>query len=72
MSDTEKSLVALAKENPFRFFATEELSVLTGLSVDAIRLLMRKGAPFVSKKSRPELLMEWLTSQRCKVEDSED
>jgi hypothetical protein len=44
----------------FRFLNTKKLPEAMDLSKDAIRKLAEWGAPFISKKSHPELLFDWI------------
>lgn len=54
-------------EQPYRFLNTEELAAEMDLSVSAIRALQRFGAPFISKKSHPRILLEWMARHPEKV-----
>jgi hypothetical protein len=44
-----------------------ELASAMNLSVTAIRALQRWGAPFISKKSHPRLLLEWMARNPDKL-----
>lgn len=53
--------------SPYRFMRTPELAREMNLSEDAIRALASWGAPFVSMKSHPELLFEWIKMNPGKI-----
>ncbi len=45
---------------PFAFLSTADLAKAMGLSETAIRALQSWGAPFIAKKSHPELIFDWI------------
>jgi hypothetical protein len=47
--------------------STPELAKEMGLSQEAIRALMNWGAPFLAKKSHPELLFDWIKKHPEKI-----
>lgn len=51
----------------FKFLNTEELAEAMDLSVSAIRALQGWGAPFIAKKSHPELLFDWIKKHPEKI-----
>jgi hypothetical protein len=52
---------------PFRFMRTPELAEAMNLSEDAIRALRDWGAPFISLKSHPEILFDWIKQNPGKI-----
>lgn len=55
----------------FRFMTTPQLAKAMNLSEDAIRALATWGAPFLSRKSHPDLLMEWIKRNPEKIKKIE-
>lgn len=55
----------------YRFMPTPELAREMNLSEDAIRALFSWGAPCITKKSHPALLMEWLKRHPEKIQKLE-
>lgn len=51
----------------YRFMRTPELAREMNLSEDAIRALASWGAPFISQKSHPELIFEWIKQNPGKI-----
>lgn len=54
-------------KHDFRFMPTRELAKAMNLSEDAIRALANWGAPFLSKKSHPEILFDWIKKHPEKI-----
>ncbi len=50
----------MKQPDPFAFLATADLAKAMRLSETAIRALQNWGAPFIAKKSHPELLFDWI------------
>lgn len=57
--------------DPYRFMNVTELADKMNLSVSAIRALQRWNAPFIAKKSHPELLFEWIKRNPDKLQKIE-
>lgn len=55
------------RSEPYRFMRTPELAKEMNLSEDAIRALADWGAPFIARKSHPELLFEWIKQNPGKI-----
>lgn len=55
----------------FSFMNVEQLATEMNLSVSAIRALQRWNAPFIAKKSHPELLFEWIKRNPDKLQKIE-
>lgn len=53
--------------NSYRLLSTKQLSRRMGISVATLRALYRAGAPFLAKKSHPELLFGWMNRYPEKI-----
>lgn len=51
----------------FRLMGTRELAKEMNLSEPAVRALASWGAPFIAKKSHPELIFDWIKKHPEKI-----
>lgn len=61
------ALVAIAKDNPYRFFTVGEVALIFNLSKDTMTDLLRIGAPTVARKMNPNVFQEWLKTGHLEV-----
>lgn len=61
MSEDARTLLALAKENPWHLFGCGELASLMCVT-DGLMTAINKerDTPFIGKKARPEWICEWM------------
>lgn len=64
--DLSSGLSVNAGANPWRLFTTKELAGMLMVSVDAIYVLKKNGAPFAFNRSRPEWLHDWMLANPTK------
>ena len=63
MDEQAKTLLALAKENPWRMFNGKELAAICNVSEDTLtEVRASKTNPFSAGKCRPETLLLWFAN----------
>jgi hypothetical protein len=60
-------LAAEARDNPFRFFTSEEMGIMFDFGENVMTTLRGMGAPVVGRKMNPMLLLEWLKENHDRV-----